>query len=241
MRYLVFNTKGGCGKSLVAREVIAAPQAADIVVVEIDKLNTSQSPYKNSFKKVIQLTKNNVEEILIHMNDHDNIVIDVGTDDITAVYDKLVAYDLLELIDKVIIPLMPGTQEKNALNSYNSIKKYCKNIMFAFVNFNDEEPLKDQFPIFLKFIKEDFPDFSEKDYVEIRHSDIFRDAQHQPGSAKLVTELAREVDYVTAALTARKQGDLEKFRDLMKQELHKRAARVLVRDCIMPAHKKIIK
>ena len=69
-------------------------------------------------------------------------------------------------------------------------------------------------------------------------SDVFLDAQH---SRKLVLELAEDIDHKSAALTAKSEGDLEKFRELMQQELNKRAAQILVKDCIMPAHKKITK
>ena len=56
MRVLVFNSKGGCGKSLIAREVIAAPQAESMIIVEIDTLNTTQLVYKKDFKDVLRFT-----------------------------------------------------------------------------------------------------------------------------------------------------------------------------------------
>lgn len=84
MRYLVFNSKGGCGKSTLTREVIAAPFGKDITIIEIDELNKTQEPYSERFNSVIELRKDEIKDLLIHLNEHDNAVIDVGTDNLSA-------------------------------------------------------------------------------------------------------------------------------------------------------------
>lgn len=238
MRYLVFNSKGGCGKSTLCREVIAAPFGKDITIIEIDELNKTQEPYSERFNSVIELRKDEIKDLLIHLNEHDNVVIDVGADNLSATLQTMVEYMLFDDIDKVIIPMAHGRSDsENALKTYNAISKHCDNLMFAFT-LNTEEPLENQYPVFFSNVEKFVKGFSEKDYVTIHQSDVFLDAQH---SRKLVLELAEDIDHKSAALTAKSEGDLEKFRELMQQELNKRAAQILVKDCIMPAHEKITK
>lgn len=238
MRYLVFNSKGGCGKSTLTREVIAAPFGKDITIIEIDELNKTQEPYSERFNSVIELRKDEIKDLLIHLNEHDNAVIDVGADNLSATLQTMVEYMLFDDIDKVIIPMGHGRSDsENALKTYNAISKHCDNVMFSFT-LNTEEPLESQYPVFFSNVEKFIKGFSEKDYVTIHQSDVFLDAQH---SRKLVLELAEDIDHKSAALTAKSEGDLEKFRELMQQELNKRAAQILVKDCIMPAHKKITK
>ena len=237
MRFLVFNSKGGCGKSLVTREIIAAP-VSDMVIAEIDELNKTQAPYADRFE-VIQLKKETVKDLLIHLNEHEDIVIDVGADNLSATLQVMVEYNLFDDIDKVIIPLGPGRSDsENALKTYNATKDHCDNIIFVFTRADPDMPPQEQYPVFFNNAKKVIPDLSDDQIVTINESDIFLDAQHQK---RLVTELAKEVDYKSSALTAKDEGDTEKFHDLMQQELNKRAAQILVKNTITPAHNKIMK
>lgn len=238
MRILVFNSKGGCGKSLVTREIIAAPKAKDFVIAEIDELNRTQAPYADRFKDVLQLSKETVKELLIHLNDHDNIVIDVGADNLSATLQVLVEYSLFDDIDRVVIPLGPGrTDCENALKTYQAVNNHCDNIVFAFNRVDPQLSLDDQFPVFFNNAPKMIPDLSDDMKVIITESDIFLDAQNEK---KLVTELAENIDYKSASLTAKTEGDTEKFRSLMQQELNKRAAQILLEKTILPAHNKIM-
>ena len=239
MRYLVFNSKGGCGKSLITREIIAAPFCKDIVIAEIDSLNKTQQPYADSFKAVIELSKEDIRKLLIHLNEHENIVIDVGADNLSTTLQAMRDYHLFDDIDKLIIPLGLGrTDSENALKTYKAISPLCDNIIFAFTNFNQDESIESQYPVFFSNVSKVVPNFTDKDYVTINASSVFHDAQHDK---KLVVEMAQEVDYKSAAIAAKKEGDIDKFRDLMQLELNKRAAQILVKQCIMPAHEKIIR
>jgi MinD-like ATPase involved in chromosome partitioning or flagellar assembly len=238
MRILVFNSKGGCGKSLVTREIIAAPKAKNFVIAEVDELNRTQAPYADRFKDVLQLSKKTVKELLIHLNDHDNIVIDVGADNLSAALQVLVEYNLFDDIDKVVIPLGPGrTDCENALKTYQAIIEHCNNIVFAFNRVDPDLPLEDQFPVFFNNALRMIPELSDDMKVIVTESDIFLDAQNEK---KLVTELAENIDYKSAALTAKADGDANKFRELMQQELNKRAAQILLEKTILPAHHKIM-
>lgn len=239
MRFLVFNSKGGCGKSLITREIIAAPFGKNITIVEIDELNKTQQPYADRFASVIELNRENISDLLIHLNEHDNVVIDVGADNLTASLQTMVEYNLFEDIDRVVIPLGLGRSDsENALKTYGELSKHCNRIMFAFTNYNPEESLQSQYPVFFNNAKKIFGDIDDSDYVTINYSSIFHDAQHDK---KLVIDMAQEIDHKSAAITAKKEGDINKFRDLMKLELNKRAAQILVKQCIMPAHEKIIR
>lgn len=239
MKILVFNSKGGCGKSLITREIIAAPLGKQIAIAEIDELNKTQEPYKDRFADVIELKKESISDLLIHLNDHKNIVIDVGADNLTATLQTMVEYQLFDDVDKVVIPLGLGRSDsENALKTYSGIVKHCDNIMFAFTMFNIGELFENQYPVFFDNVDGIVENFNDDMIVKINNSDVFLDAQHE---RKLVVELAQEVDYKSSAITAKSKGDNDSFRKLMRQELNKRSAKILVKNCIMVAHQRILK
>lgn len=240
MRVLVFNSKGGCGKSLLAREIVAAPKAKDIVIVEIDKLNSTQQPYKPFFKDVIELDDSTITNLLKILNSEDNVVIDVGADHLAKTIDTLVKYDLFADIDLVIIPMASGrTDAENALGTYLTVSKFTKSIMFAFSRCNEAESLKRQYEVFFANYSDATgqAELKESDYVVINDSSIFVTAQT---SKQLAVNLADKVDHKAKALEAKKEGDMQLFEELMDKELNKRAAAILVKECIMPAHTKIM-
>lgn len=236
MRYLVFNTKGGSGKSLIAREIIAAPQKEKITIIEIDELNRTQATYADQFSAVIELKKENIKDLLILLNEHENVVIDVGVNNLSLVIQVMVEYGLFEDIDRVVIPMCYGRSDsENALKTYSVISEHCPDIMFTFRAKPDED-IEEQYPVFFNNVKKVVKDWSEKSYVIINDSSVFHDAQNDK---KLVVNMAEDVDYKSAALTAKSEGDLDKFHELMKKELNKRAAKILVKQCIIPAYEKL--
>ena len=237
-RYLVFNSKGGCGKSLITREVIAGPKAAEFVIAEIDPLNRTQEPYKDKFKDVIQLDAKRIEELMIHLCEHDHVVADVGVDNLSASIQKLVDYSIFDDIDHVIIPMQPGrSDEENALKTYVTVNKFCKRITFVFNRADEADKIENNFPVFFQNVGDFVKGFGPKNYVVIKESEIFAEAQE---AKKLVVELAEDVDHKTPALEARDAGDIPKFRELMGLELKKKASQILVEKSIMPAHKKLV-
>jgi hypothetical protein len=239
MRILVFNSKGGCGKSLLTREVIAAPNASDTVIVEIDTLNQTQLTYKTQFKNVIELDKSNIEELLILLNEHDNVVVDVGADNLTATLNTLVIYQLFDDIDLVIIPMSNGrTDCENALKTYTTIGEHTQNIIFAFSRRNEDEKLEDQYQVFFNNMQKAGLKSIDGKYITIRESDLFSDAQNEK---ELVINLAKEVDYKKEAMKAKADNNKKRFDELMRKELYKRAAKILVNECILPAHSTIMK
>lgn len=238
MRVLVFNSKGGCGKSLITREVIAAPIAKKMVIAEIDELNRTQEPYKADFKDVIEVSKEDISELLIHLNEHENVVVDVGADNLTKTMDTLLEYSLFDDIDKVVIPMGRGRSDnENALKTYSVVSEHCKKVVFVFTKFDPEEPIEEQYKTFFKNVEKFIPKFGEKDYVTINQSDVFEDAQNEK---ILVTKLAQDIDHKSAAIAAKKDGKMDQFRDLMRKELNKRSAQILLKEVIEPAHKKIM-
>jgi MinD-like ATPase involved in chromosome partitioning or flagellar assembly len=237
MRVLVFNSKGGCGKSTVSREVIAGPNASDFVLIEIDELNRTQSKYADSFKAIELLKKDEIPTLLTLLNEHDNVVIDVGADNISATFNAMVDYGLFEDIDRVIIPMKAGrTDCENALKTYKNIKQHCDNIKFVFVEHDDSEPLEDQYSVFFKNMKKqiDIDNLSSNDFATISSSDMFIDAQE---TRELVVDIAKGEDYKFQALKAKEDNDMATFKILMSKELRKRAAAILVEKTIMPANR----
>lgn len=236
--YLIFNTKGGCGKSLIAREVIAGPKASDFVIVEIDPLNKSQLSYSSSFKAVIEIGKDNIEEVLIALNEHDNVVIDVGVDSLSDTVERLVDYQVFEDIHCLVIPLTPGrTDEENALSTYKTIAPLCLKTVFVFNRYDKTMSLEEQFPVFFRNVAKIIPDFNINDHGTLPESGLFPDAQND---RVLVAEMAQQATYKVDALAAKEAGDMNKFRALMQKELHRRAAALLLEKDILPLHEKIV-
>ncbi|HIF9233432.1 TPA: hypothetical protein ACX6QG_003743 [Photobacterium damselae] len=237
MKTLVFNSKGGCGKSLVAREIIAAPNAKNIAIIEIDELNKTQLPYNSKFKAVVELKKEEIRELLIHLNEFENCVVDVGTNNLTDTIQTMIDYMLFDDIDQVVIPLGLGRSDsENALKTYKALSQYCDNIKFAFTNFNHQEKFEEQYQVFFANVSKYIKNFNDDYYIKVPSSDVFLDAQN---AKKLVTELAENIDHKSAAIAAKLNGDNDKFNTLMRQELHKRAAQILLDATILPAHKKL--
>lgn len=239
MRVLVFNSKGGCGKSTVTREVLAGPQASDYVIVEIDELNQTQKGYdkKCIFKKIELIKREEIPNLLMLLNEHDNVVIDVGADNITATLDAMLNYKLFDDIDRVVIPMKAGrTDCENALRTYEIIHPHCKDIKFAFVERDDSEPLEEQYNVFFKNLKKgiNVDKLNNNNFATIESSDAFIDAQD---SRELVVDIAKGPDYKEQALKAKEQNDMVSFKELMAKELRKRTAAILVKKTITPANK----
>ena len=234
MKHFVFSTKGGVGKSLAAREIVAGPAAKEYVMIEIDELNKTQSAYKSSFKQIIELNQDNIKDLLVICNEHDDLIIDVGVDNLSATMQVFVDYALFDEIDQVIIPLFNGrTDSENALKSYAMIQPFCANIKFIFGRAT-YEPVDSQFSIFFNNIRKIMPDFSTKDYVIIYESDIYIDAQNQK---RLVAEIAEDDhEYKVEALDAKHAGNMSLFNQLMQKELLKRAAKLVMKKNIVSAH-----
>lgn len=238
MKTLVFNSKGGSGKSLIAREIIAAPKAIETVIIEIDALNRTQQNYLSQFKLVIELETNKVKDLIIPLVRFNNCVIDVGTNNSTTVISVMNNYDLFKNINNIVIPLGVGRSDsENALKTYAALKGRCSDIKFAFTNFNQNENFEDQYKVFFDNINDYIKNFNENQYVKIPFSEVFLEAQYKK---LLVTELAKEVDYSSEGILAIKSGDDKRFEELMQKELAKRAAQVLIKNIIMPANKKLM-
>jgi len=239
MKILVFNSKGGCGKSTVAREVLAAPEAKKYVLVEIDELNQTQSAYKKYFKDVEMLRREEIPNLLTLLNEHDNVVVDVGADNITATLDTMIDYALFDDIDRVIIPMKAGrTDCENAIKTFKFIKDYCDDIKFVFVEHNISESLERQYSVFFNNLDSiNINKLNDSDYATISASEAFIDAQ---SSRELVINIANGGDYKAQALEAKQAGDKDKFQKLMSKELRKRAASILVEKTIMPANRVLL-
>jgi len=236
--FLVYTSKGGVGKSTTAREIIASIDAKKFTLIEIDSLNKTQLIYKDKFNDVIEVDKNDIQNVMTYLNEFENCVIDVGADNLSKTLNTFVEFGIFEDINKTIIPVMSGRDEcQNAIKTYSEIVKHTSNIMFAFCKYNKNEKLQDQYEVFFNNIDKVKDDFNDDDYVLIDDSDLFVTAHNQK---KLVTELANDIDYKNSALTAKESGDMSKFYSLMRDELNKRSAQILLNNCIIPANKKIL-
>jgi len=242
MKVLVFNTKGGSAKSLTAREIISAPIAKEITIIEVDALNETQLAYKDSFKDVIEINKNDTSALIKILLKEDNLVVDVGVGDLEDSFNKFVTQDLFSLFDKIVIPLSRGrTNGANAVKTYIAICNHVKDsgqIMFAFSRRDPNKKIEDQYRSFFTHAKKHIKHFSEKMYVEINDSEIFDEAEEEE---KLISEIANdERDFRKEALEKLKAGDEEAFDDLIELEIIQKSASHLYNDIILPAHRKIM-
>lgn len=239
MRHLVFNSKGGCGKSLVSREVIAAPIKEQMVIIEIDELNKTQSSYAEKFKQVIQLKRGDVKQLLLYLNEYDNVVVDVGIDVLSQTLNTIIQYGIFEDIDRVVIPVSQGRSDsENALKTYLAIKNHCSDIVFAFTRVDPDEKLSTQYPVLFSNAEKTLGKaITEEDYVTIDNSEIFNDAQNDK---TLILEMSEDQNYRAKAFEAKARGDFAKFRALMELEIDRRASKLLVEECILPAHRKLM-
>lgn len=237
MVILVFTTKGGAGKSTIAREIVSAERAKDITIVEIDSLNMTQKRYEKSFKAVVELDNTNIESLYkilrkARLGD-DNVVIDVGSDNLEMTSKILTDLDLFRMIDLIIIPIMPGeTDVENAFKVTRTMQNKGSRLMFILNNADAAQTPKKQFASFYNNTGKFLDSFDEKAVIVIGANKLFHSAQK---SRKTIYEICSDpIDYEAEA--NKLDPDSTEFDRLLDKELLKRTAKILYERTIKSAH-----
>ncbi len=145
MNILVINLKGGAAKT--TNSSIIASYLPNSTLVEIDKINKSDSKIKSKDYKSMQLdflheSDNKFLEFENLLLDDGSKVIDVGAVKLEIFHKAMRAANLYSTIDLLIIPSMDGSDDFSVAMAYlNSIQHEinASNIMFSFNRYNDHE------------------------------------------------------------------------------------------------------
>jgi len=145
MNILVINLKGGAAKT--TNSSIIASYLPNSTLIEIDKINKSDSKIQSKDYKSVQLdflneSDNqflNFENLLL---DDTVKIIDVGAVKLEIFHKAMSCANLYSTIDLLIIPGMDGADDFSVAMSYlNTIKNEIdfNNILFSFNRFNEHE------------------------------------------------------------------------------------------------------
>lgn len=94
MKKIILSTKGGVGKSMIAREIYHNTQH-----YEFETLNTSNSAFDINI-----VTLQNLKQLALTVFSEDDMILDVGNSDAIEVLDILEDEKIVDEFDKFIIP-----------------------------------------------------------------------------------------------------------------------------------------
>lgn len=141
---LIYNGKGGASKSTNSN--IIASNIKDVVLIEIDKVNETQSDIKGDFEVIqVDFSHENEQSFLEFENlllEDKNTVIDIGASKIDIFHACMMKANLYDLIDLLIVPGMDGYDDFNtALDLLTTLKGIipAEKIIFSFNRFNEHE------------------------------------------------------------------------------------------------------
>jgi len=238
MRALVINPKGGSGKSLIAREVLAAPLLKGAVIIEIDQLNRQQIDFRDSFLDVVELLPSQASECTHFLkNEHNrNVIIDVGIDKIEETFTKLSKIPM-RYIDVVVIPVMPGRYEaEGAFQIYDKVAQLDTEVVFALnqVDPTRQNPLERQHLGFFSRLDAKGMSLDRINLVQIPYSSVFEEAVY---GSKTVYQLAYRDSFLDQLMEEEmKNGLSDHACALANAEWNRIAAKSLLDSWIMPAH-----
>ena len=155
MRFLVCSSKGGVGKSFVARHFLPFAYAP-LGYVDTDLSNRGAKMLEKS-KRVKIAYRGSVESLPEHpevLLDFDHLVIDVGGKDkeVEATLDALGKMLFTDFLDLVLIPLQGGEEEvRNALETLLLVRKkgYGGKVAIVLNRWGERKP-EEQFARYLK-------------------------------------------------------------------------------------------
>jgi hypothetical protein len=226
MNILVFNGKGGASKSTNSN--IVASNIKDSLLIEIDKINETQSDISGGFEvKQIDFNHENQQSFLDFENillEDKNTIIDIGASKIDIFHTCMTKSNLYDLIDLLIIPAMDGYDDFNtALNLLTTLDGVISSnkILFSFNRFNEHEysTVKEQFDNFFnnqELIKNTFSiDLKdEQNYYILKDSRAIKYARNSGISIK---ELA-DMDLEEITKKQRAETNKDKRLELTKQK-----------------------
>ncbi|MDY0122843.1 hypothetical protein [Sulfurimonas sp.] len=220
MNVLVINLKGGAAKttnaSLIA-SFLPTTNKEQNLLIEIDKINESDSKIKSKDYKSVQVDFLNESdqsflEFENYLLDEGVKIIDVGAVKLEIFHKSMTAANLYSTIDLLIIPSMDGSDDMLVAMSFlQTIRDVITpdRIMFSFNRFNDHEYTshEEQFSSFFdkkSEIKKNFGiDLSNEDnYYILKDSRAIKLSRAKKCTLKSLVDT--DADAITAAQRAEK-------------------------------------
>lgn len=233
------SAKGGCAKSLTAREILAAPIRKSALVIEIDELNRQQKDFRNSFLDVVEITPNHIENVITYLKKYEDVVIDVGVENLSRVFLSMLETKIFNHLDNVVIPVLPGRYEaEGAFQVFDNLKK-CNvqtRVVFALnmVDPTGSVELERQHFGFFRLLESRGLTPADVNVVRIPYSTVFTEALYR---TRTVVELAGEPSLINDLLEEDSyNGFTERAAKLANAEWNRLAAKDLVENWIYPAH-----
>ena len=144
MRIIIYNDKGGAGKSTTSVQVIAPfmyilnGETKPVNLFEFDDSNADSETFESSeilYAKRIMVSGNDLDNKVTNITiDNDSLILDVGGNMTSKlILQALELSGMLDLYDLVVIPLMDGEQDAlNARRAYSRIRQSNNNIKIVF-------------------------------------------------------------------------------------------------------------
>lgn len=152
MKFFILNTKGGCGKTTTAVQILApycfSKNNLKPIVYDLDTMNGESTSYLKTeifeHKKVERLT-------IDHILTESDVIFDSGAGkNGEESLNQLIETGMFDQIDNFVIPLTSGSESAvDALNVYNSIIKNKSDARILFVFSDCIDP--NDFPLSIQF------------------------------------------------------------------------------------------
>lgn len=242
----VINTKGGCGKSTTALNIVASSSAKNFVMIDVDELNKSQQNYAQEFADYKVINDNEIPNLGIEMGmikaQNKNAILDVGVSQSVKVLEEIISSRLTDLINFFVVPLKASREDcQNALKTAKLILEVDQEakIVFAFSNYEPHLQLELQYEVFFRNLAMICKNtLSEDDYVLVKHSNLFVNATNRKKSIHALA--SDKSDYRKDALTAMQDSKTVEFKDLMQKDLLQRSIQIFFKESVLPQHKKLM-
>lgn len=231
MNILVINLKGGAAKT--TNSSIIASYLPDSTLIEIDKINKSDSKIIGKDYKSIQLdflneSDNKFLEFENILLDDGIKIIDVGAVKLEVFHKAMSVANLYATINLLIVPSMDGSDDFSVAMAYlNTIKDDIdsKNIMFSFNRYNEHEytSAQEQFSSFFEKKDEILSNF-KIDLNDESNYYILKDSRAIKLSRANKVTLKSLVDANSDAITKEQRATKDKVKRL---ELTKKRSLIL--------------
>lgn len=234
---LIVNGKGGVGKSVTSRELLAA-NMENATLYEFDAANLSQKPYSSDETFVVKcFDESKIDQMIVDdLMDHDkSVIIDIGIENFSAVLQMFYDNSLYDFLDAIFIPLNPDCQDsaKNAIKMSRFLKSRTEKPIYFVLNKIDPTIAEsEQFEYFLEKAKTNKVDVVGRT-IPLPHCDLLAKAQ---AFSKTIKSLSTDqTNYREKSLQARQSGDKEQSLEAIRLDLLCRGAKKYFNEKMMPA------
>lgn len=234
---LVVNGKGGVGKSVTSRELLAA-NLDNAVLYEFDAANLSQKPYSdNKSFKVKCFCESDIDKFIVDdlMDEDKSIIIDIGIENFSDILQMFYDNSLYDFLDVIFIPLNPSCQDsaKNAIKMYRFLETRTDTpIYFVFNKIDSAEPEQAQFQYFFEKADKNKVKYAKRT-ISLPYCELLVKAQEVSKTLKALSD--DTTDYRQKSLDARAAGNKDEALKAIRMDLLCRGAKKFINDQLTPA------